>query len=351
MLEKIINFPDQIADAYEYLNRFMHHYQVKTPSKIVILGMGGSGIVGDFVRVILRNSKVPVHVCKSSVPPRYIDRESLVIAITYSGKTKETTDALNACISYGSSIVVITSSRELQSYCKQSMLTCILVSGNGHSRSSFGYLLLPVLSVLQSAGVVPGSMIHQDILESVEILKKVRNDCSLQREILDNQAMMVALALKDRFPIIYGESNFTDAVAQRWKQLLNENSKTRCHCEIFPELLHNEVEAWSGDRSSSKNYPLILLRDLVYEREVRWYEKLDATKSLVESKNAEIFELWTTGISELARLLSLSYVGDFVSIYLAMAKGIDPSCIPNIEFVKKFDNGVFPCNDEYELVS
>jgi glucose/mannose-6-phosphate isomerase len=337
-LEKIINFPDQIAEAYEYLKHFMRHYQVETPSKIVVLGMGGSGIVGDFVRVILRNSKVPVHVCKSSVAPRYVDKDTLVIAITYSGNTKETTDALNACISYGAAIVVITSSPELQSICKQLMLTCILVSGNGHTRCSFGYLLLSVLSILQSAGIVAAGMIDQDILESVEMLKKVRNDCSPDREILNNQAMMLALALKDRFPIIYGESNFTDAIAQRWKQLLNENSKTQCQCEIFPELVHNEVEAWANDGSSSKNYPLILLRDVVYEREVGWHEKFEVTKSLIESKNAEIYELWTSGISELARLLSLSYVGDFVSIYLAFAKGIDPSYIPNIEFVKKFGN-------------
>jgi glucose/mannose-6-phosphate isomerase len=48
-----------------------------------------------------------------------------------------------------------------------------------------------------------------------------------------------------------------------------------------------------------------------------------------------VFELWTKGKGELARLLSLSYMGDFVSVYLAILMGNDPSVIPNIEQLKK----------------
>lgn len=335
MLEKALDFPSQIAKA----RNIMEHFDIPSETfheinKVVYLGMGGSGIIGDFVRILLRNSRIPVFVSKGPIAPRFIDNKTLVIAVSYSGNTWETMAALDTCVSTNAKIVVITSSHSLVALCQTKKITAIRIPENGQTRASFGYLLIPVLDVLHKAGII--TRIESDLSESLKVLQEIKTECTSDGLPNRNRAYGIALDFLKKFPIIYGENNFTDAIALRWKQLLNENSKAHCYCEIFPELLHNEIEAWHGSREHiQRNYSLVLLRDARYEIEIGIKEKVEATKELISDKGSTVVEVWTQGESELARLLSLNYLGDFVSIYLAIAKGMDPSDISNIKAIKR----------------
>jgi len=336
MLQKVVDFPEQFSIAC----RLTKDLKITMPvfadriSSIVILGMGGSGIAGDLARVLLRHSEVPVHVCKNSVPPHHLTSSTLVIAITYSGKTQETLDALSAALSNGSKAVVITSSSELHSIFESRKVLSVLVPKNDYPRASLAYLLIPLLAILQKIGIM--SLTERDFDETLSVLEELRTQCHPEKPIAANPARILAHALVDKFPIIYGEFNFTDVVALRFKQLLNENSKIHCYCDAFPELLHNEIEGWqSSKRSMNYDKVLLIMRDAVHEQNIKITEKIESTRALVESKGTKVFELWTKGKSELARLLSISYTADFVSVYLAEYTGTDPNTIPNIEYLKK----------------
>src|SRR5437867_11840339 len=92
MVQKVIDFPSQIVEAYSKLanqRELPPEFKGKF-SSIVVVGMGGSGVVGDFVRILLRNSRIRVHVCKNSRTPTSVNADTLVIAIPYSVITKET---------------------------------------------------------------------------------------------------------------------------------------------------------------------------------------------------------------------------------------------------------------------
>jgi glucose/mannose-6-phosphate isomerase len=339
MTEKVMEFPNQLATAYALAksSQFPSYLSNnKKISSIVIIGMGGSGIVGDFIRVLMRNSPLPVHVHKGPVPPRYLDSNTLVILITNSGKTKETLDALSSCQILGTNNIVITSSKELRSSCNENNIPCILVPENNYTRTSLGYMLVPVLMILHHIGVFP--TIEGDISESIQMLNKLRGDCGPNVPLKTNPAGLLALELVNSLPVIYGEYNFTDVIALRWKQQLNENSKVRCYYDVFPELLHNEVEVWdASNKITFQKSPLLLLRDSVHEENTNLREKIETVKYLAESRGAKVFDLWTRGKSELCRLLTLSYLGDFVSVYLATSKGVDPTAIHNIEYLKQID--------------
>lgn len=330
ILGTVASFPSQVAEAFASAKDFVFPSSFGKVSNIVVLGMGGSGIVGDFLRVLLRNSSIPVYVSKHSFPPCFVNENSLVLAITNSGKTQETLDALETCINFTTQIVAVTNDHELESRCGEKNVPCIMIPKNGHTRSSLGYLLVPLLCMLQNASIL--RKVNYDVMETIEVLNKIKKECSPDLPLRRNPARSLAFDLLDRFPVIYGEQNFTDAAAIRWKQLFNENSKVHCYYDLFPELLHNEIEAW--DSSTYENYALIVLRDSIYEREIGLQGKIKATKSLVEQKGAKIFEFWSQGRSELARLLSLSYLGDFASVYLGIARGIDTSSVHNIELIK-----------------
>lgn len=332
MLESVLAFPSQVNHAFTLVSSLAIDYD--KISDIVLLGMGGSGIVGDYLRVLLRNSSLPFHVNKHSIPPKSIGKNTLVLAVTYSGNTRETLDALDTCVKAEAKVVLLTSKREINSMRHKGKVPRITIPENGHSRASLGYMLVPLLFVLQEANVL--KKVDHDITETVEVLNQIKEECKPEVSGKKNPARSLASELMGRFPIIYGEHNFTDAVALRWKQMLNENAKTHCYYDIFPELLHNEIEAWDQSEKDSQEYALILLRDSLYERETGLQEKIAATKYIVRQKS-NILELWSHGRCELARLLSLTYLGDLVSVYLAKAKGVDASKVRNIDLVKNLN--------------
>jgi len=337
MVQKVIDFPFQVAEAYS-----MSINQRELPpefdgkfSSVVILGMGGSGVAGDFVRVLLRNSRIAVHACKNSRPPAFVNRGTLVIAITYSGKTQETLEALDASLNSEAKCIVVTASRELGSLCEEKKIPWIFTPWNGYSRASFGYILVPVLGILNRIGLFP--TLESDISEAIMVLNEIREECGPNVTLHKNPARLLALALADALPVTYGEYNFTDVVALRWKQQLNENAKVHCYYDIFPELLHNEIEAWdggTGHAEQGEHSVLMFLRDSMHERDNHFEQRIEAAKYLAERNGAKVFELWTKGKSELARLLSLTYMADFVSIYLAASRGINPEVTDNIDYIK-----------------
>jgi glucose/mannose-6-phosphate isomerase len=302
-------------------------------SNIIILGMGASGVVGDFVNVLLRNSSIPVYVQKSSRLPNFAGSDSLVVTISYSGKTRETLDALNTAISLGAKNLVMTSSYDLGAVCAGKGIPWIPVPENGFPRASLGYMLVSILGVLNKIGIAPS--FESDVSEAIEVLNDIRHRCGPEVSDKSNPARLLALSMIETFPIIYGEADFTEVAALRWKQQINENAKTHCYYDVFPELLHNEIEAWHLESGREMNYTLLLLRDSIHEKEAGLEEKITAAKRLAETKGAKVHEVWTRGKSEFARLMSLCYLGDYVSLYLALSRGVDPGPVHNIEHLKK----------------
>src|SRR5437764_15005403 len=108
MMKRVLDFPIQLIGTSKFIENQTSKLSTINVnsgniSRVVLVGMGGSGIIGDFIRVLLRKSKVSVHICKSSIAPRFAleDEKSLIIAITYSGKTAETLNSLKTMISNG----------------------------------------------------------------------------------------------------------------------------------------------------------------------------------------------------------------------------------------------------------
>jgi len=335
MLGKVVAFPSQISQASKTTrNDALSRSITRKISNVVITGMGASGLIGDFLRILLRESRVPVHVHKSGSLPSFVSRKTLVITITYSGKTRETLEALNESIARKAMNLVVTSSYELQILCSKKAIPVISVLENGYPRATLGFMLISILGVLHKLGIARS--FETDVAETIAILDEIRRQCGPEILHKGNPARLLATSLVGRFPVIYGETDFTEVAALRWKQQLNENSKVHCYYDVFPELLHNEIQAWHHPEDAGvRNYALLILRDSVHERGSGLGSKIDAAKRLAESKGAIAYDLWSRGKSELARLLSLCYLGDYVSVYLALSRGVDPGPVHNIENMKK----------------
>lgn len=106
----------------------------------------------------------------------------------------------------------------------------------------------------------------------------------------------------------------------RWKQQFNENPKILAYNEVLPEATHNQIAVFGYLDKCSNNLLAIFLRSSFEGTELK--HRIDRLKSLLM---IECLEIWGKGNTLLSELLSLAYLGDFVSFYLASLLDRDPS--------------------------
>lgn len=301
---------------------------------LLILGMGGSGISGDVTRSTLENRlALPVHVLKSYGPvPAWVGRNTLVFAISYSGGTEETLAAFEEVLQRGSRAVAISSGGRLAEIAAELGTTHVSIPAGQQPRASLGYLVTPILAVLESMGLVPA--LEDDIHETIAVLEELRGRCERSVPVEGNPAKRLAAVLEKRVPVIYGGHGIASVAAYRSKCDVNEYAKVPAFWNELPELDHNEVESWTGLRElTAERFVAIMLRD--ESEHPRTALRFEITKRLIGDGVAEIVEIPSRGESPLARLLSLIYVTQMAAIYLGLAYGIDPGPVDVIERLKQ----------------
>ena len=332
MMEVVLDFPREIAEAVEIGSRLDIPTEYKRFSRILIAGMGGSAIPGDFLKALLWDElPVPLVVNRGYTTPRFVDGDTLVFAISYSGDTEETLAAFRGAREAGAKLITVTSGGQLLQLSKELGIPCLRVPGGRQTRASFGYLSFPLLTALQRMGVIGDKT--KDVEETIQVVEKMRRELAPSVATAQNAAKALALKLSGKFALIFGTHAHTDVVALRWKQQLNENSKAPARYEVFPELNHNEIVAWDSPWFMPAQTEAVFLRD---ERESsRIQKRIEVTREFLGSRGVSLTEVWSQGNSSLARLISLSYFSNFVSLYLALLDDVDPTPVEPIAYFKR----------------
>lgn len=284
--------------------------------KIVFIGMGGSAISGDLIKSYL-SLKVPVFVFKSYDLPEFVDKRTLVFAISYSGNTEETLTAFNAAFRKNAHIVAITSDGKLEGLCLKNDLPFIKVPAGVQPRASVAYLFFPILNVLSNSGLIP----NQDRFVSATI-------SALRHSNIKDKAEELAEKLVSSVPLIYASEKLA-AVAYRWKTQFNENAKVHAFCHVFPELNHNELVGYGN---LNANYYVIILQDEEDNRRIK--QRMKLTKELITKSHVESTLINITGNNLLTRIFSAIHLGDLTSYFLAKKLNTEPEKVDVIEEFK-----------------
>ena len=305
---------------------------LECPAVIVTVGMGGSGIGGDLLRVLLApTSPVPVVVVKDERLPAFVGRQTLVFACSYSGNTEETLAACAAAAAAGASIVAVTSGGRLAAQARAAGHPVVQIPGGLPPRASLPYLLMPMLDAAGHLGLTDIGQV--DIDETAEVLADLAGRCGPAVPSADNPAKRLAAALRGAIPVIYAASPAMEPVAQRWKTQLNENGKVFAVWNTFPELTHNETVGWEGVTDGGPPLYAVVLRDR--DDGARAAVQVEVTRDLLLRRARGQAEIWSQGTGRLARVFSLILFGDFVSSYLAVLEGVDPTPTASIARMKQ----------------
>ena len=325
MLSQIRTLGDQLRWAID-----LEPPSVGTHSEILYAGMGGSGIAGDYAQAVTADTDTRIAVHKGYAPlPTWAQRvRPLMVAASYSGNTEETLSMVEAAWEAGLDVATITTGGELGRLSAERGWPTIVVPAGLQPRAAAGYMVGAVVRLLEAAHVV------DDQRAALAEAAALADEAVTEGGPRWTEAERIAGALQGRIPIIYGGGPVSGAVAQRWKTQINENAKMPAWWSLLPELDHNEVTGWETlPELTKQTLGIVALTDT--SDHPRIAARLAHTRSLTEDAVDWVGTVSSSGATTLARLISLTVVGDLMSWMLAEAAGVDPVPVATIEKLKK----------------
>jgi len=331
MLKNLERFPEDCRLARETAEGVCLGELGKGAFKsVVFAGVGGSAIGGRLITDWLSGeSGVPMVVSGGYSLPGFVDREALVLSVSYSGNTEETLSMFREALDAGAQIASFTSGGQLERLSKEMGIPLVSMPSGLKPRAALPFQFFMLATVLERLGLVPCS---GEVDEAIEVLGEVRNGLVPEVPSASNPAKRLALDLFNKVPFVYG-SELLGSVAYRFGTQLNENSKVPAGSGSFPELFHNVVLACEAPKEVLDPLCLLFIRDPLESESMS--RKIDRFKALFKPRVGRVLEAWARGRGRLARMFSIILLGDYVSTYLALLYGHDPSSMDAIDELKR----------------
>ena len=324
MRDLIASFPDQLSAAAASMATQPLPADAPDHDRILVLGMGGSGIGGRFLSGLLADSaSVPVASGHDYRIPNWVGPSTLVIACSYSGNTEETLTALEAAVDAGAQVRALTSGGKLRALAEEHGWPCLTVPGGHPPRSQFGWAVTGLLHHFAALGHAPTDApdVLSDVATAADLL---RTESDAIQALADRWADLLAA----RTPMLYGDAAL-EPVLIRWRQQLNENAKRLCNHHVFPEMNHNELVGWeSGDAT------IATLFLHTSEDHPRTAKRMRLCKALFRDAGASVEEVSAAGSTRMQRWIHLVHLGDWLSLLMAEKAGVDAVDIRHIDYLK-----------------
>ena len=280
---------------------------------------------------------MPISVVRDFNLPFALNPGSLFIACSYSGETQETISLFHQALEAGSQAIVISSGGRLSEEAQSRGIPILKVNAPGEPRNATTYSLLLLLGALHRLDLVQTG--DEVVRASAEDLRKRVAQLEEGVPTQDNPAKLLAMELKEKLILIYGGGLFT-GMARRWKTQFNENAKVWAFFETIPELLHNAVESYGTTEGPGGQLMVLLLQPRV-EGEAAGPHYQVVSQLLRQNAVLSRILQGETG-HPLSQMLAMLLLGDYVSYYLALLRGVDPSLIPAIRAAKEGLAGLLP---------
>jgi glucose/mannose-6-phosphate isomerase len=327
-LDDVLSLPDQLRDAmWRVESASLEPYDA--PGGLVVAGMGGSAIGGGLARAVLGDrASRPIALARGYALPSWTTPDTTVLCSSYSGNTEETLGVYEAAGALGARRIVATTGGKLAEAARAERVPVIPLPAGFQPRVAVAYSLVVALEVAGLCGA--GERLHSEI--DVAAARAERLVAEWGPEGPDSSlAKDLARGLLGTIPQIAG-AGLTAPVAYRWKTQLNENAKIPAFATELPEGDHNELVGWEGAPELGR-FSAVFLDDSDLHPRIR--QRIELTRGLIAGHAAGTYRVESVGETRAERLVSLVLLGDLVSIYLAVLRGVDPTPVVLLDRLKR----------------
>jgi glucose/mannose-6-phosphate isomerase len=321
----ILDFPNQFEVGLELAKSAKAKGNFKS---VVVSGMGGSSLPADILRTYLsetyfkgeKTKSFQIFQNRTYKLPREAYAGALNLFLSYSGNTEETIEALQESIKNGLPSIGIATGGRLEEICKKNNIPCVILPAGIQPRYATGYFFSAMLQLLKNCSIISANL---------EIIPKLAKKIGANILISEKEGKNIAKKIIGKTPIIYSTENY-QSLAMIWKIKINENAKTPAFWNYFPELNHNEMVGFTLPQAkfhvlslkNEKDHPQNLKR---MEITSNLLKKQGIGTTFINMHQGDVFET----------IFSTLILGDWVSYYLALAYGQDPTPVDMVEDLKK----------------
>ncbi len=339
MFDVLYNVPDQIREAVAIGDAAAIVPAFAKNDRFAIFGLGGSAIGGDLLRSYTAATPgadhVDMSVHRGYTVPGFVNETTNVICSSYSGDTEETLSAYDLVRKRTSNIMCITTGGKLGAKATKAGLPVITIPKGYQPRCALAYSFFPLLTVLGRSGTFTEAAVRANAKAIVELERNIEDVRDLYASTsAKNPAFALAKKLHGTAPVIYSASERMDAVNLRWRGQIQENAKQVAFGHVLPEMNHNEINGWQHPKGLTKQFSVVLLRDVDDHKRVQI--RFTALADIIKKNVKGIHTVEGTGKSLLSRMFTAIYLGDWVSYHMAALNAVDPSPVPVIMSLKAF---------------
>ncbi|MCD6232772.1 hypothetical protein J7J81_00080 [bacterium] len=317
MEEAIKNFPKQFL----FIPKVQNIKRLKKSKKFIVVGMGGSHLAADLIKVANPNFNILIHnnYGLPNIPSKQL-KEYLVIFNSYSGNTEEVVSAFKIAIKQNLSSAAISTGGKLLKLARHYQIPYIQLPNIGiQPRSALGFSLRAFLKIMGKAK---------------EFQQTTKLSSTLKPWNFKNKGKLLAKKLRGFVPIIYS-SQRNAALAYNWKIKFNETGKIPAFCNVLPELNHNEMTGFdikATTKKLSRQFYFIFLEDETDYPRIKKRMKILRVLFKKRKLPTEIIKLKSKNVWE--KIFNSLILADWTSLFVAKEYGTEPEAVPMVEKFK-----------------
>ena len=331
MFGRIRNLGTELIRAWDESETIELPAAAMKASAIIVAGMGGSATGGDyFAALCAGTSEIPVTVVRGYSLPNYVSDRSLVVVSSYSGNTEESLSCYDDAWKRGATIIATTTGGKLAERAKADGVPVHTITYRASPRAAIAHSLAPLLRLGLEMGV---SAVDAEQVRSAGALHHEWVVRELDPGIPHgrNGAKKLAEDLRGRIPLVLGAEHLA-SVASRFKNQVAENGKALGAADILPEADHNLIVGLGTGQAAARSLSLVTLESELNDARTR--KRFDVTCAQFAETGIPVHRFQSGGSTILDQLLLATAWGDYVSCYLALLNGVDPSPVPQIDRLK-----------------
>jgi glucose/mannose-6-phosphate isomerase len=326
------------------------------PRAIVVAGLGGSAVVGDVLTTLAGSgSPVPMSVHRGLPLPGWVGPLDLVIAVSMSGRAPGPVGLATEAARRGARLLTVgLPGSPLAGVAEQAQGVHVpvpppSVPAAKASRLALWSLLTPVLVAAYELGLVD---VSRSVLD--RLADRLDDHAVTYRpssESFVNPAKTVALDLAGSIPVVLGDGDITGLAAGRIVSMLARTARIPAMRGALPDDAGDVVATFGGpfatspeglfadpftDGESAARLRLLFLRDAVPTvpppegNQLETSRTADAVQATAAEAGVRVTEVTAQPGHPLERFGDLVVLGDFASVYLALAAGLDPVTSPHV---------------------
>ena len=325
---------EQINQVWQEFRRVKLPKGYKQVDKVLVNGMGGSALGAHILRsVFFDQLKVPFGVINSYKLPASLDKKTLYIISSYSGNTEEPLSTLAEAKRRGAKIFGIAAGGKLGAWIKQGKLPGYVFppsfNPSNQPRMGLGYSFAAQVSLLQKLGLIKIS--EQKKKSMPALAKKFGSKFGVACPLSQNPAKKLAVQLQNKIPVI-AAAEFLAGNAHTFANQINENAKTFSSYFLISELNHHLLEGLSFPKTNHQNLFFVFFSSALYYPKNQ--ARFKVTQQVLAKNKIKFSNYKLSASDQLDSALEMLIFGSYVSFYLAILNGVNPSKIPWVDYFK-----------------